>query len=107
MMQLLSSKHERRAMRGWERLPAKLYLTLNRQDKGETQAWGFSMIGGSDMQENSAFWSGIVAARHQKGLWLQVGSVRRESPADQAQLKERDFVIRINGRIVFHMEPKE
>merc|ERR1711937_759906 len=81
MMKLLRSKPR---SRGWEREPKKLYLTLNRAES--TKAWGFSMIGGNDMLDQGAFWSGVVARRHEKGLWLQVSSIRGESSANTAGL---------------------
>ena len=92
-------------VRGWERGPQKLYLTLTR---GEVStAWGFSLNGGRDIMENGGFWSGVVTRRHERGLWLNVGSVRDDTPANVAGIKRNDFVSRINGRIVFHMEPED
>ena len=57
--------------------------------------------------ENGGFWSGVVTRRHERGLWLNVGSVRDDTPANVAGIKRNDFVSRINGRIVFHMEPED
>ena len=92
-------------MRGWERGPEKLYLTLSREDT--STAWGFSLNGGRDILENGGFWSGVVTRRHERGLWVNVGSVREDAPAKKAGIKKNDFVSRINGRIVFHMEPED
>ena len=92
-------------VRGWERGPQKLYLTLTREDT--STAWGFSVNGGRDILENGGFWSGVVTRRHERGLWLNVGNVRDEAPANEAGLKKNDFISRINGRIVFHMEPED
>ena len=92
-------------VRGWERGPQKLYLTLTREDT--STAWGFSVNGGQDILENGGFWSGVVTRRHERGLWLNVGNVRDEAPANKAGLKKNDFISRINGRIVFHMEPED
>ena len=92
-------------MRGWERGPEKLYLTLNREDA--TAAWGFSLNGGSDILENGGFWSGVVTKRHERGLWLNVGNLREDTPASKGGLKKNDFISRINGRIVFHMKPED
>ena len=92
-------------MRGWESGAEKLYLTLTRDSP--TSGWGFSLAGGQDILEQGGFWSGVVTTRHQRGLWLSVGSVREESPANTGGLKKNDFVSRINGRIVFHLAPED
>jgi len=36
-----------------------------------------------------------------------VGSVREETPAGKSGLRSRDLVTRINGRIVFHLDPAD
>ena len=72
-------------LRGWDRGTQKLYLTLSRPsdvqtascpvDRGcEDRAWGFSASVGSDVGENTAHWSGVVARRNDKGIWIKVNS---------------------------------
>ena len=93
------------SVRGWERGPEKLYLTLER---GSAEAgWGFSCSGGHDLEQWGGIMSGVAVRRGEKGLWVSVERVRDDSPASQADLRSRDFITRINGRIVFHLEPQD
>ena len=65
---------------GWDRGPKRLYLSLHRPSSDalptysgcEDRAWGFSASVGSDVGDNTAHWSGIVARRHDKGIWIKV-----------------------------------
>ena len=93
------------SVRGWDRGPEKLYLTLDRSK--EDSAWGFSCSGGRDVEHWGAVMSGLAVSRGEKGLWVSVERVRQDSPASQADLRARDFITRINGRIVFHLEPQD
>ena len=45
--------------------------------------------------------------RHERGLWLGVASAREDSASGRAGLRPRDFITSINGRLVFHLRPKE
>ncbi|XP_023322197.1 uncharacterized protein LOC111696722 [Eurytemora carolleeae] len=83
----------------------RLLLTLTRDT--EDDPWGFSAVGSKDILEQSGFWSGIITARHQQGLWIAARSIRRESAAEVSGLKENDLITRINGRIVFHLTPDD
>jgi len=80
-------------------------LTLVRE--GSEEAWGFSLVGGREALEHGGFWSGVATRRGEQGLWLSVGSVREESPAGSSGLRSKDLVTRINGRIVFHLDPAD
>jgi len=80
-------------------------LTLERE--GAEAAWGFSLVGGREVLENGGFSSGVATKRREEGLWLSVGSVREESPAGNSGLRSKDLVTRINGRIVFHLDPAD
>jgi len=80
-------------------------LTLERE--GGDAAWGFSLVGGREVLENGGFWSGVATRRREEGLWLSVASVREETPAGKSGLRSRDLVTRINGRIVFHLDPAD
>ena len=51
--------------------------------------------------------SGVVVGRHEKGLWLNVASVRDETAAKKSGMKSGDFITSINGRIVFHLSPPD
>ena len=51
--------------------------------------------------------AGVSVRRGEKGLWLSVASVREDTPASLGGLHARDFITRINGRIVFHLEPED
>ena len=93
------------SVRGWDRGPEKLYLTLDRSK--EDSAWGFSCSGGRDMEQWGAIMSGVAARRQEAGLWVSVVSVREDTPASKAGLRSGDFVSRINGRIVFHLLPED
>ena len=93
------------SVRGWERGPEKLYLTLERSK--EDTAWGFSASGGRDLEHWGALMAGVAARRQEPGLWVSVASVRDGSPASQASLRQGDFISRINGRIVFHLLPED
>ena len=93
------------SVRGWERGPEKLYLTLDRSNL-ET-AWGFSCSGGLDLEQWGATMSGVAARRHERGLWVSVASVRDDTPASEGGLRHGDFITRINGRIVFHLLPED
>ena len=93
------------SVRGWDRGPEKLYLTLERSK--EDTAWGFSCSGGRDLEQWGALMSGVAARRQEAGLWLSVASVRDDTPASQANLGPGDFISRINGRIVFHLLPED
>ncbi len=55
---------------GWDRATKRLWPTLSRQSSDE--AWGFSLALGSDIGDNSAHWSGVVASRHDRGIWAKV-----------------------------------
>jgi len=97
-------------VRGWDRNKGegsdprgRHLLTLVRDT--EDTAWGFSLMGGREVLEHGGFWSGVATRRGEKGLWLSVSSVREETAAGKSGLKQRDLVTRINGRIVFHLEP--
>jgi len=80
-------------------------LTLERD--GAEAAWGFSLVGGREVLENGGFSSGVATRRREEGLWLSVGSVREESSAGNSGLRSKDLVTRINGRIVFHLDPAD
>jgi len=80
-------------------------LSLERE--GESAAWGFSLLGGREVLENGGFWSGVATRRREEGLWLSVASVREETPAGSSGLRSKDLVTRINGRIVFHLDPAD
>ena len=88
-----------------ERAPHQLYLSLHRDSPDS--AWGFSCSGGRDVEHWGAVMSGLAVSRGEKGLWVSVERVRQDSPAGQADLRPRDFITRINGRIVFHLEPQD
>ena len=93
------------SVRGWDRGPEKLYLTLDRSNLDT--AWGFSCSGGQDLEQWGAVMSGVAARRHERGLWVSVASVRDDTPASKANLRQGDFISRINGRIVFHLLPED
>ena len=61
------------SVRGWDRGPEKLYLTLDRSNLDT--AWGFSCSGGQDLELWGAVMSGVAARRHERGLWVSVASV--------------------------------
>ena len=51
--------------------------------------------------------AGVVVGSHEKGLWLNVASVRDETAAKKSGMKSGDFITSINGRIVFHLSPPD
>merc|ERR1712223_72955 len=93
------------ALQGWDREPKKLWPTLQRTALED--AWGFSLVGGLDYLEAAGRYSGIVTQRGDVGLWLKVKPVRPGTPAEAAGLKASDFINRLNGQIVFHLDPKD
>ena len=93
------------AVLGWDRAPKHLFPTLTRH--GEWEAWGMSIVCGQDILENAGRWSGVAVSRNERGMWAKVKSVREETPAAAAGLNVNDFILRINGRLVFQMTPKE
>ena len=65
-------------LRGWERDTKKMYPTLTRSSPEE--AWGFSVMVGGDIGENTAHWSGVVAYRHDRGIYCRVSAETQEFP---------------------------
>merc|ERR1712001_310339 len=98
-------RSNQRAIRGWDLEAKKLFPTLNR--KSLEEGWGFSLIGGVDYLEAAGQFSGIVTRKGETGLWLKVKTVKPNSAASEAEIQTSDFILRINGRIVFHMSPKD
>ena len=49
----------------------------------------------------------MSAKRHEKGMWLNVASVRDDTAAKTSGLRSGDFITSINGRIVFHLSPED
>jgi len=63
---------------------AKEMVTVSMMRKASNVPWGFSLAGGSD-----------------QGLTHKIGTVRDESIADQAALKQMDYLWKVNGKSVF------
>ena len=68
---LLQSMRLANTCSGWERGTKRLWPTITRQSLDE--AWGFSLVVGSDVGEATAQWSGVVSHRNDKGIWIKVG----------------------------------
>jgi len=94
------------AIQGWDRAPKNQLPTLTRG--GDWEPWGLTVTcGENDVMENGGRWSGIAVHRNQSGMWAKVTSIQRDTPAARSGIRCHDFIKRINGRLVFHMNPSE
>ena len=75
----VSLARSRASVRGWDRGPTTLHLTLERAGAGA--GWGFSLAGGRDTTGSSG--------RQEPRLWASVASIRADSPASQVNIIAR------------------
>ena len=56
-------------IKGWDRGPEKLYLTLERDDP--KKSWGFSCHGGADLEH----WGGLMSGNKDNFLCMSLGAL--------------------------------